>query len=190
MGSISSGGNLSFHGFKTSDPWHITLSSSSTNTQRRSSQSGREFEEHCNKILQGFGWTLNGKKIVCGYEVDQVATKGKCEIWIEYKGALRRALGSSQPPGCGRTCSLKKAIAGGMVTWRTRVNAIPATVRPIPYWVVTSDMPTKGRGQQIAKEALDLGMVSRFVLLDTFERELDHYEMMLTGKSVFYGTHI
>jgi hypothetical protein len=181
--------NLSFH--SGGDPWHLTYTTTSSNTQRRSSQSGREFEEHCNKILQSFGWTLNGKKVVCGYEIDQVATKGtRCHIWIEYKGALRRAAGSSQPPGCGRTDSLKKAVAGGMATYRTRVQAASATHRPIPFWVVTSDMPTQGRGQALAQEALDLGMVSRFVLLDTFERELDHYEMMLTGKSVFYGTHI
>jgi hypothetical protein len=178
--------NLSFH--SGGDPWHLTYTTtSSNNTQRRSSQSGREFEQHCNKVLERFGWTLHGKRIVCGYEVDQVATKGaRCEIWIEYKGALRRAPGSSQPPGCGRTDSLKKAIAGGMATHRARRSMS----RPIPYWVVTSDMPNKGRGQDLAKEALDLGMVSRFVLLDTFERELDRHEMMLTGNSVFYGTYI
>lgn len=188
---MSNNVHLSFHNMPvTLDPWHLNATSSNSNTQRRSSQSGKEFEEHCNKILGGYGWTLAGKKIVRGYEVDQVAIKGVCEIWIEYKGALRRAPGSSQPPGCGRTCSLKKAIAGGMATYRVRMQSAGANMRPIPYWVVTSDMPTKGRGQDLAKEALDLGMVSQFVLLDTFERELDRYEMMLTGKSVFYGTHI
>lgn len=188
---VSTDGGSSFHAVQWSgtDPWHLTYSTSSSNTQRRSSQSGKEFEKHCNEMLEGFGWTLNGKLVVSGYEVDQVATKGPCEIWIEYKGALSRAQGSSQPPGCARTDSLKKAIAGGMATYRTRTGAVWSQMRPIPYWVVTSDMPTKGRGVALAKEAMDLGMVSRFVLINTFAQELDRHEFMLTGKSG-YGTYI
>lgn len=114
------------------------------NFQAGSGQQGRDFELACKNVLRLKGWTLGGKKsFPTGVEVDQIATSPLGLIVLfEFKGGRNR-----------RTCCVKKAVANGALL--TRV--------PIPYWVVMAELPTKGRAKQMIDEALDLGIVSRFM---------------------------
>lgn len=123
--------------------------------QTRSVVDGRRFEEAVEAVLRFAGWTIAERRaVVHGVEVDLIAHHPQTrDAWlIECKGSR-----DGRRPGLKRTDTVKKAIASAALL-RHRGESRP-------FLLVTSHLPTSGRGLDDVADAIDAGWITEVAAL-------------------------
>jgi hypothetical protein len=104
-----------------------------------------------------------GSKVVeqIGCEIDEVAVAPNGDrVYFEFKGSYNRSKGKPGP-GMERTDTAKKGLLTGFL--------LQAMADRVPYFILTSHLPVKGRSLAMCEQSIACGAVAGVLLIDAEE---------------------
>jgi hypothetical protein len=134
--------------------------------QTRARESGKKFEGQAADFLESQGFRLLGSRIIpeVGCEVDEVAVAPNGEqVYFEFKGSYNRSKGKPGP-GMERTDTAKKGLLTGFL--------LQSVGDPIPYYILTSHLPVKGRALAMTQRSVESGAEAGVLLIDSEETRM------------------